>query len=54
MGGCIFPLSDGRRAVTLRAVFFDPEKTLSGEFLEKAQKDLIALVEKAGFPLKVE
>ena len=50
----VFEMDGGRRAITLRAVFFDPEKTLSGDFLEEAQQKLIATVEKAGFPLKTE
>ncbi len=50
----VFPMADGRRAITLRAVFFDPEKTLSGEFLEQAQNQLIKIMEKAGYPLKTE
>lgn len=58
LSGCsvadVFDLGDGRRAVTVRATFFDPERTLSGDFLEQAQKQLIAATEKAGFPLKME
>jgi phenylalanyl-tRNA synthetase beta chain len=58
LAGCrvadVFDIGDGRRAVTVRATFFDPEKTLSGEFLEQAQKKLIDAAEKAGYPLKME
>ena len=48
----IFGMDGGRKSVTLRARFLDEEKTLTGEFLEKAQKELIRCVEEAGFPLK--
>ncbi len=50
----VFEMADGLRAVTLRALFFDPDKTLSGEFLEEAQAKMLASVEKAGYPLKRE
>ena len=50
----VFDMGGGRRAVTLRATFFDPGKTLSGEFLEEAQKRLVQTVAKAGYPLKIE
>lgn len=48
----IFGMESGQKAVTLRARFMDEEKTLSGEFLEQAQNELILLMKKAGFPLK--
>ena len=58
LSGCsvadVFDMGAGRRAITIRATFFDPEKTLSGDFLEQAQKQLITATEKAGYPLKME
>lgn len=50
----VFEMADGMRAITLRALFFDPDRTLSGEFLEEAQKKMLENVEKAGYPLKRE
>ncbi|MBN2510030.1 MAG: phenylalanine--tRNA ligase subunit beta [Spirochaetales bacterium] len=49
---CVFPLDGDKKSVTLRVRFLDRDKTLSGAFLEEAQKGLIDAVEKAGFPLK--
>ena len=49
---CVFPMEQDKKSVTLRVRFVDKEKTLSGDFLDAAQKGLIAAVEKAGFPLK--
>jgi len=48
----IFALED-KKAVTLRTEFLDKENTLSPEFLETAQKQILAGLEKAGFPLRV-
>ena len=50
----VFEMSDGARAITLRATFTNLEKTLSGEFLETAQRTLLETVERAGYPLKTE
>lgn len=44
---------DEKKAVTLRTEFLDKENTLSPEFLENAQKQILAGLEKAGFPLRV-
>lgn len=48
----VFPLEDGRKSVTLRVLFFDPEKTLSGEFLKSAEEQIVGLLTDAGYPLK--
>ena len=47
-----FPLTSEKNAVTLRARFIDPNKTLDSEFLKNAQDKLIITTQKAGFPLK--
>jgi len=47
-----YVLNDIQMSVTLQATFIDPEKNLSSEFLEKAQKDLVKAFENAGYPLK--
>lgn len=47
-----FHLNDEFKTITLRARFLDPEKTLSGEFLQSAQQALVDTLQKAGFPLK--
>lgn len=47
-----YAMSETHTSVTLRATFLDQEKNLSGEFLDKAKKDLIDALAKAGFPLK--
>lgn len=49
----IFALDDIHDAITLRAAFSDPEKTLDGEFLKSARERLVNGLEKAGYPLKV-
>ncbi|WP_028972587.1 phenylalanine--tRNA ligase subunit beta [Spirochaeta cellobiosiphila] len=43
---------EGGRCITLRASFLDREGTLTHDFLHKAEQDLIATLDKAGFPLK--
>jgi phenylalanyl-tRNA synthetase beta chain len=48
----IFELGERKKAVTLRAIFSDPEKTLGGEFLELAQKKLIEAFQRGGYPLR--
>lgn len=47
----IFDL-DEKKAVTLRTEFLDKENTLSPQFLEEAQKQILSGLEKAGFPLR--
>ncbi|PIK15851.1 phenylalanine--tRNA ligase subunit beta [Halobacteriovorax sp. JY17] len=48
----IFSLESGNKAITLRSVFMDPEKTLDGEFITQSSKKIVDELEKAGFPLK--
>ena len=49
----VFNMEDNKKAVTLRAHFLDPEKTLSTEFLTSTREQLVSTLDKAGFPLKV-
>ncbi len=49
----VFILPDGRKAVTIRSSFRDPEKTLSGEFIRQAEDRVVKTLEEAGFPLKM-
>ena len=48
----IFDLGE-KKATTLRTEFLNKESTLSPEFLEEAQKQILTGLEKAGFPLRV-
>ncbi|MFZ8933821.1 MAG: phenylalanine--tRNA ligase subunit beta [Bacteriovoracaceae bacterium] len=48
----VFTESDGKKAVTLRATFADPDRTLPPEVLNKAQELLISTLNKSGFILK--
>lgn len=48
----VFSQNENEKAVTIRATFSDPEKTLDGEILSTCQSQLITELEKAGFPLK--
>lgn len=48
----IYPLSDGQKSVTLRSLFADAEKTLSGDFLKEAEAKVVKCLEEKGFPLK--
>lgn len=49
----VFNMDGEEKAVTLRAHFLDPEKTLSAEFLTTAREQLVSTLDKAGYPLKV-
>ena len=48
----IFQGSGDKRSVTIRTLFGDPEKTLSGDFLKEAEQTIINQLQKSGFPLK--
>ncbi len=48
----LFELEGGRKAVTLRAEFRDEERTLPGEFISDAEKQVVEVLEKAGYPLR--
>ncbi|MBN2616682.1 MAG: phenylalanine--tRNA ligase subunit beta [Spirochaetales bacterium] len=47
------PENSEKKGVTIRAVFHDKDKTLTGEFLKEAEDKLLATLEKEGFPLKI-
>jgi phenylalanyl-tRNA synthetase beta chain len=49
----IFILEDGKRAVTVRTVFEDANKTLDAEFIKSAEDKVVSTLANAGFPLKV-
>lgn len=46
------PEDKSKKYVTFRATFFDPNTTLSGDFLKSAETTLIQTMEKAGYPLR--
>jgi phenylalanyl-tRNA synthetase beta subunit len=48
----IFHIDDEKKAVSLRIVFEDPEKTLATETIKDLETKIIQLLEKAGFPLR--
>ena len=48
----VYPLSDTQKTVTLRSWLLDREKTLSHEFLREAEDSIVAVLDKAGYPLK--
>ncbi len=48
----VFTTSDNKKAVTLRATFSDPEKTLPTEVLDRGQELLISTLKKSGFGQK--
>ncbi|MGL1893803.1 MAG: phenylalanine--tRNA ligase subunit beta [Spirochaetaceae bacterium] len=48
-----YPKDSEQKGVTIRAVFHDKDKTLTGDFIKEAEDKLLATLEKAGFPLKV-
>ncbi len=48
----LFKINDEQMAVTLRAVFEDPEKTLSPETIKDMEQKIVQVLEKAGFPLR--
>jgi phenylalanyl-tRNA synthetase beta chain len=47
-----FDLGEGKKSITLRASFIDPEKTLGGDFITESSNLLVETLNKAGFPLK--
>lgn len=48
----VFDLPEEKKSVTLRAVFENPEATLTAEFLSSAEKQVVQVLEKSGFPLR--
>ncbi len=48
----IFMMNELQKAVSLRTVFEDSEKTLSPETIKELEQKVVQVLEKAGFPLK--
>jgi phenylalanyl-tRNA synthetase beta chain len=48
----VYPLSGEQKTITLRSWLLDREKTLSSEFLRSAEDQIVATLDKAGYPLK--
>jgi len=48
----VYPLSEVQKTVTLRSWLIDREKTLTPEFLRSAENQIVAVLDKAGYPLK--
>lgn len=48
----VYVYSESHKSITLRTVFEDPESTLTPEFLSEAEKQVVQVLEKAGFPLR--
>ena len=48
----VYPLSEEQKTVTIRSWFLDREKTLAHDFLREAEDKIVAVLDKAGYPLK--
>ena len=48
-----YPKDRDKKGVTIRAVFHDTDKTLTGDFIKQTEDKLLATLNKEGFPLKV-
>ncbi|MFL5731554.1 MAG: hypothetical protein ACJ75J_18845, partial [Cytophagaceae bacterium] len=48
----IFMMNDEQKAVSIRTVFEDSEKTLAAETIKDLEQKVIQVLEKAGFPLR--
>ena len=48
----VFELNERQKTITLRSLFLDQEKTLSGDFITEASKKIVKALEEKGFPLK--
>ena len=48
----VFELNERQKTVTLRSLFLNPEKTLSGDFISDASKQIVEALGNKGFPLK--
>jgi phenylalanyl-tRNA synthetase beta subunit len=45
-------MNELKKAVSIRTVFEDSEKTLSPELIKDMEQKIIQVLEKSGFPLK--
>jgi phenylalanyl-tRNA synthetase beta chain len=48
----VFVMNENEKAVSIRTVFEDSEKTLSAETIKDLEQKIVQTLEKAGFPLK--
>lgn len=48
----VFIMNDEEKAVSIRTVFEDPEKTLAAETIKDLEQKIVQTLEKAGFPLR--
>ncbi len=48
----VFVLNDTQKAVSIRTIFEDVEKTLSPETIKDCEQKIVQVLEKAGFPLR--
>ncbi len=48
----VFEMNDEQKAVSIRTIFEDSEKTLSAETIKDLEQKIVQLLEKAGFPLR--
>ena len=48
----VYPGENGRKYLTMRSTFYDPTKTLSGDFLKEAETTVVQALEKSGYLLK--
>jgi phenylalanyl-tRNA synthetase beta subunit len=48
----IFMMNEEQKAVSIRTIFEDPDKTLSADTIKDLEKKIVQVLEKAGFPLR--
>ncbi|MFP5458232.1 MAG: phenylalanine--tRNA ligase subunit beta [Bacteriovoracia bacterium] len=48
----VYSFSEEEKSITLRIVFEDPNATLTSEFLSEAEKQVVQVLEKSGYPLR--
>ncbi|MGE3611481.1 MAG: phenylalanine--tRNA ligase subunit beta [Bacteriovoracaceae bacterium] len=48
----IFEMNESQKAVSIRTIFEDSEKTLSPEVIKDLERKIVQVLEKAGFPLR--
>jgi phenylalanyl-tRNA synthetase beta chain len=48
----IFTMNEEQKAVSIRTIFEDPDKTLSADTIKDLEKKIVQTLEKAGFPLR--
>jgi phenylalanyl-tRNA synthetase beta chain len=48
----IFMMNETQKAVSIRTVFEDSEKTLAAETIKELEQKIVQTLEKSGFPLR--